>query len=404
MMKINDLIKSEKVDWIKLSDLLDYEQPTKYIVRSTEYNDSFNTPVLTAGKTFILGYTDETTGIYPASNDNPVIIFDDFTTGNHWVDFKFKVKSSAMKILKPKNENVNLRYCYHYIQTIKFDVTEHKRVWISKFSQIEIPIPSIETQQEIVNILDKFTKCVTELQAELQAREKQYSYYRDKLLSEDYLTEVSKLISSISEKDRLRVTTLGEIGKFTRGNGLQKKNLLDSGNPVIHYGQIFTKYGFSTKKTFSYASDDIFSRLRKAKINDILIATTSENIKDVGKSVVWLGEQEVGFSGDMYSYSTEENSKYIAYFLQSNEFQRVKEQIVTGTKVIRIHGSNLEKVKIVLPSRTVQDYIVGILDKFIELTRDIKQGLPKEIKLRKRQYEYYRDKLLDFPKQDVESK
>ena len=169
MSRIDELLKNEKVEWKKLGDLLDYEQPAKYIVKSTNYDDKYDTPVLTAGQTFILGFTDEKENLYIADKDNPVIIFDDFTAGNHWVDFNFKIKSSAIKMLKPK-DGVNLRYCYHYIQTITVDTTEHKRLWISKFSQIEIPIPlKKETQEKIVKTLDKFTNYVTELQAELQA-------------------------------------------------------------------------------------------------------------------------------------------------------------------------------------------------------------------------------------------
>ena len=106
MSKLQDLIDSlcpNGVEFKPLGDLLDYEQPTKYIVRSTEYDDSYKTPVLTAGQSFILGYTDEEDGIYQASKESPVIIFDDFTTSFHWVDFPFKVKSSAMKILYPKS-------------------------------------------------------------------------------------------------------------------------------------------------------------------------------------------------------------------------------------------------------------------------------------------------------------
>lgn len=192
MSKIEELLKNEKIEWRKLGTLLDYEQPSKYIVKSTEYDDRYKTPVLTAGQTFILGFTNEVENIYKADENNPVIIFDDFTAGNHWVDFDFKVKSSAMKMLKPK-EGVNLRYCYHYIQTISIDTTEHKRLWISKFSQIEIPIPSdIKIQEKIAKTLDKFTNCVTELQAELQARTKQYEYYRNLLLSEEYLNKLSE--------------------------------------------------------------------------------------------------------------------------------------------------------------------------------------------------------------------
>lgn len=393
MSKIDELLKNEKVEWKKLGDLIEYEQPTKYIVDSTDYNDKYQIPVLTAGKSFILGYTDEKTNIYQADKENPVIIFDDFTSSSQWVDFKFKVKSSAMKILKPKN-NSNLRYCYHYMNTLNIDTSEHKRLWISKVSKIEIPIPSLKTQEKIVEILDKFTDYVTELQAELQDRTKQYEYYRDMLLSEDYLNKLCKnpQINSYN----LRLTTLGEIGVFTRGNGLQKKDFVSKGKPVIHYGQIYTKYNFESNKTFSFVNEEVFSKLKKANCNDILIATTSENIEDVGKAVVWLGDEEIGFSGDMYSYSTTQNSKYVAYYLQTTEFQRQKEKKVTGTKLIRIHGDDMAKFSISLPPIKIQNKVVEVLDKFQALLTDTEGLLPQEIEQRQKQYEYFREKLLTF--------
>ena len=393
MSKIDELLKNEKVEWKKLGDLIEYEQPTKYIVDSTDYNDKYQIPVLTAGKSFILGYTDEKTNIYQADKENPVIIFDDFTSSSQWVDFKFKVKSSAMKILKPKN-NSNLRYCYHYMNTLNIDTSEHKRLWISKVSKIEIPIPSLKTQEKIVEILDKFTDYVTELQAELQDRTKQYEYYMDMLLSEDYLNKLCKnpQINSYN----LRLTTLGEIGVFTRGNGLQKKDFVSKGKPVIHYGQIYTKYNFESNKTFSFVNEEVFSKLKKANCNDILIATTSENIEDVGKAVVWLGDEEIGFSGDMYSYSTTQNSKYVAYYLQTTEFQRQKEKKVTGTKLIRIHGDDMAKFSISLPPIKIQNKVVEVLDKFQSLLADTEGLLPQEIDQRQKQYEYFREKLLTF--------
>jgi type I restriction enzyme S subunit len=144
-----------KLKTLKLGDILDYEQPTKYIVESTDYNDSFSIPVLTAGKSFILGYTDETEGVF---SDLPVIIFDDFTTAIKYVDFPFKVKSSAMKILKAKREIANIKYLYYKMQTIRANNTEHKRYWISKYAEFEFPIPSLLEQKKIVSILDTADK------------------------------------------------------------------------------------------------------------------------------------------------------------------------------------------------------------------------------------------------------
>lgn len=180
------ILKLEDIEWKKLDDLLEYEQPSKYIVKTTEYKDEYSTPVLTAGKTFILGFTDEKEGIYKADKDNPVVIFDDFTSGKHWVDFDFKVKSSAMKILKAKN-NINFRYCYYYMTTINIDISEHKRLWISRYSKIKIPVPSLKVQEYVVSILDNFDNLINDisqgLPREIELRQKQYEYYREKLLN-----------------------------------------------------------------------------------------------------------------------------------------------------------------------------------------------------------------------------
>lgn len=135
-----------------IDDVLKYEQPTKYIVQTENYNNNFKTPVLTAGKSFVLGYTNEEVGVF---EDVPVIIFDDFTTAFHYVDFPFKVKSSAMKILKSVKEKADLKYLYYKMQTISIDKELHKRYWISKYSQIQITLPDLSTQQKIAAILDK---------------------------------------------------------------------------------------------------------------------------------------------------------------------------------------------------------------------------------------------------------
>ena len=189
---MQELLDGAKVEWMPLGLVTNYEQPTKYLVASTDYSDDFPIPVLTAGKTFILGYTDEIEGIYRAS-ENPVIIFDDFTTANKWVDFNFKAKSSAMKMITSKNESmILLKYVYYWLNTLPNEQTDsdHKRQWISNFSNKQIPIPcpafpekSLEIQAEIVRILDEFSQLNAELNAELNARNKQYNYYRYSLLN-----------------------------------------------------------------------------------------------------------------------------------------------------------------------------------------------------------------------------
>ena len=130
-----------------LEDLLSYEQPTPYIVESTDYSDNYKTPVLTAGKSFIIGYTNETNGIY---DKLPVIIFDDFTTSTQYVNFPFKVKSSAMKILTANTDLVLPKFIFYRMQIIEFDHSTHKRYWIQQYSKIKVKIPSLPEQEKIV--------------------------------------------------------------------------------------------------------------------------------------------------------------------------------------------------------------------------------------------------------------
>jgi hypothetical protein len=145
-----------KWEMVELGEVLEYEQPTNYLVESVNYSDEYKTPVLTAGKSFLLGYTNEVNGIFPTAN-LPVIIFDDFTTATKFVDFPFKVKSSAMKILKSKN-NVNISYVFYMMQKINFDASQHKRYWISQYSKIQIPLPPLEIQEQIVAEIEQYQK------------------------------------------------------------------------------------------------------------------------------------------------------------------------------------------------------------------------------------------------------
>ena len=152
-LRFKDDKGNEFLEWenILLGDTLDYEQPTNYLVSSTEYDDSFEIPVVTAGKTFILGYTDEKKGVFEKEK-LPVIIFDDFTTASQFVDFPFKAKSSAMKILKAKNDT-NIRFIFEALQMINYEVGGHGRHWISVFSNLSISVPSLPEQTKIANFL-----------------------------------------------------------------------------------------------------------------------------------------------------------------------------------------------------------------------------------------------------------
>mgnify|MGYP002586170574 CR=1 FL=1 len=133
---------TEKWEQQKLGEIFEYEQPTSYIVKNTNYDNKYETPVLTAGKSLILGFTNEKSGIKNATSTNPVIIFDDFTTSSHFVDFAFKVKSSALKILTLSNKHDDITFFYGVLKNIKYKPENHERHWISKFSKFNILVPT----------------------------------------------------------------------------------------------------------------------------------------------------------------------------------------------------------------------------------------------------------------------
>lgn len=399
MNNILEMIKNEKVEWKKLGDVCEIGTGKSNTNQQVE-NGKYPFYVRSKDIKRIDEYEfDEEAIIIPGEGGIGEIY--------HYINGKYALHQRAYRIHVLK-DYIKSKYVYYYMQAYFYNfilksavgstVSSIRKGMIENF---EIPIPSLKTQERIVKILDTmvdhFTQLEAELEAELEARNKQYEYYRDKLLSEEYLNKLTKKFGGSVEQ-----VTLGDIGIFTRGNGLQKKDFRLSGKPVIHYGQIYTTYGFSTRETYFFAEETIYSKLRKAKKNDILIATTSENVEDLGKPLVWLGDEEVGFSGDMYSFSTDENSKYIAYFFQSVYFQKIKDKICSGTKVMRIHDNEMRKVQFFLPPIEVQNTIVDFLDRFQAIIQDVDGLLPKEIELRHKQYEYYRERLLDFKRDDNE--
>ena len=372
------------VEYRPLGELLGYEQPTKYLVSSKDYDDSYPTPVLTAGKTFILGYTNEAEGIYPASKEEPVIIFDDFTTAFKWVEFPFKAKSSAMKMLTLKSGTDSLfKYVYYAMQCIVYNSSDHARQWISKYSNIEVPVPPLEIQAAIVEILDKFTNLEAELEAELEARTLQYEYYRDSLFE---------------ALDCPRVP-LGSFAQLVRGSGMPKTDFSESGVGAIHYGQIYTKFGTATAEVIAHVPEDKAKKLAVVNPGDVIVANTSENLEDVCKAVAWVGDSDIVTGGHATVIKApEQNAKFISYYMATGQFNKDKRRHAFGTKVIDVAPKNLAKIEFPLPSLEEQQRIVDILDRFDTLTTSLSEGLPAELAARRSQYEYYRDQLLTFPR------
>ena len=369
------------VEFRPLHELVDYEQPGKYLVSTKSYSDSFSTPVLTAGQSFVLGYSDEVDGVYLASPDSAVVIFDDFTTSFKWVDFPFKAKSSAMKMLTPTDRGLaSLKYIYYAMQTIPYAPQDHARQWIGIYSHFRIPVPPLEVQREIVRILDRFTELEAELQAELQARRRQYAGYRD------------SLVAAVNGQ---RVA-MGELGTFTRGRRFTKSDVVESGIPSLHYGEIYTDYGVSASRAIREVNENLFAQLRFAQPGAVVFAGVGETVVDVGKAVAWLGDGPVAVHDDTFSFSSSLNPKYVAYAVQTDDFHAQKANHVARGKVKRLSAAGLSKIKIPVPGADEQARIVSILDCFDALINDPEIGIPAELTARRKQYAHYRDKLLAF--------
>lgn len=199
--------------------------------------------------------------------------------------------------------------------------------------------------------------------------------------------------------DGVEYKTLGEIATISRGGSFQKKHFVNSGVPCIHYGQIYTKYSLFANTTFTFISDEVAKKQRFAQPNDIVMAVTSENIEDVCKCVVWLGDTPVAVSGHSAIIHHTQNAKYLAYYFHSSMFFTQKRKIAQGTKVIEVSPDKLNRITIPIPPLEVQAEIVRILDTFTELTTK----LTTELTNRKKQYEYYRDSLLT-DNNDIKSK
>lgn len=248
--------------------------------------------------------------------------------------------------------------------------------WLNNFL---IPIPSLEEQNRIVGILDTFTDSIENLKQQIAQRRKQYEHYRDQLLD-------------LEGKEGVEMKTLGEVGSFIRGTGIQKADFVEEGFPCVHYGQIHTKYGLSATETISFVDEKLFKKSKKATKGDVILATTSEDAEGVAKPVAWLSDEDVAVSGDAYIYHHNQNGKFMAHLFVSHRFFLFKVKHATGTKVVRISGDSMAKYEFPLPPLSEQQRIVSILDTFEASISNLEAQLAQ----RQKQYEYYRNQLLTF--------
>ena len=237
-----------------------------------------------------------------------------------------------------------------------------------------IPVPPLQVQREIVKVLDTFT--------ELEARRRQYQYYRDALLAFD-------------DQD-VRWVTLAELGEFIRGRRFTKADYVEEGIGCIHYGEIYTHFGVSASDVVSHVRSDITTKLRFAKPGDVVITDVGETVEDVGKAVAWIGDKDVAIHDHCYAFRHSMNPKFVSYCMQTSSFIAEKAKYVARTKVKTLLIESFSRIRIPVPPLDEQERIVAILDKFDALVNDLSSGLPAEIAARRKQYEHYRDLLLTF--------
>jgi type I restriction enzyme S subunit len=350
------------LEYKKLNEVLGYEQPTKYIVETTDYDDSFETPVLTAGKSFLLGYTEDKEGIF---KNVPAIIFDDFTTSFHYVDFPFKVKSSAMKILTAKEDFVDLKYVYLQMKQVKIDTQLHKRYWISRFSNKEIPFPKIDIEKKY----SKNQQAIAQILGDAAA-------LRDK--TKQLLTEYDLLAQS------LFLDMFGDSYHNPKGFDLVKLNYfidkLESGKSVNSTNDKYIIDEIGILKT-SCVYDGVFDvseakviredELGKAKLNpkkDSIIISRMNTEELVGKSAYVDKDYNNLFLPDRLWQSVKSNVDYsvlwLSHAISQNSFMKSISRVATGTSgsMKNISQKKFLGLKIINPPIALQNQFAEKID------------------------------------------
>ncbi|MCV0384774.1 MAG: restriction endonuclease subunit S [Erythrobacter sp.] len=209
------------------------------------------------------------------------------------------------------------------------------------------------------------------------------------------MSHLRDLVSSLCPAG-VESVALGDLGSITRGRRFVKADMVESGSPCIHYGELYTKYGTWATKAYSYLEPALASRLRVAKPGDVIFVSTGETIEDIGKAVAWLGGEDIVIHDALYAFRSDLDPKYVAYFSQTREFHAQIRRNISSSKVSAISPENLAKVRIPAPPLEIQHEVVRVLDRLAELEANLRLELEAELVARRLQYEHYRDRLLTF--------
>ena len=331
-----------------MGDVFKYEQPQAYIVENTEYNEKNEIPVLTAGQSFILGYTNEHFGIKEASENEPVIIFDDFTTSSHYVNFPFKVKSSAMKLLTLNNQKDNIYCAYNVLKNISYLPVSHERHWISVFSKFGILLPKCTKEQKQ---LGEFFRNVDNL---ITLHQRKY----------DKLVNVKKaMLEKMFPKDgddvpeiRFKGFTeaweqrkLGDLASFSKGYGYSKSDLMESGTPIILYGRLYTNYETVISDVDTYVNEKKGSVYSRG--GEIIVPASGETAEDISVASV-VEKQGVLLGGDLNIVNPTKilNPVFLAISISNGNPHKEMTKMAQGKSVVHLHNADLEKINLNFPS------------------------------------------------------
>lgn len=356
-------------------------------LKRNQYENSGSYPIVDQGRGKIAGFTCDETKLV---RDVPGIVFGDHTREIKYVDYFFVPGADGVKLIRAV-DGISIRYLFHCLTSLSIPSRGYNRHWIL-VREMLIPVPPLEVQREIVRILDQFTMLEAELEAELEARRTQYEHYRNHLLSYD----------SLASRGPVEMARLGDIANIRRGSGMPKSSFVDSGIPALHYGHIFTRYGVSAESASAHVSPSDAEKLVAVAPGDLVFANTSENMDDVGKAVVWKGNEFAVAGGHATVISSSIlDMSFFSHYVRTDHFLLIKRRVAQGTKVIELSAAKLAGITVPVPELSEQRRIADLLDRFDALVNDISSGLPAEIAARRAQYEHYRDRLLSFPEKAV---
>lgn len=356
-------------------------------------------PIIDQGQKFIIAYTDDATAIVPKGE---YIIFGDHTREIKFVDFPFAQGADGVKILLAK-EGITPKYLYYAMSNLQIPSRGYNRHW-SIAKDLPIPLPPLPIQERIVEILDKFSRLSAELEAELELRKKQYDFYRNRLLSFDSNsdTNTTKHYHKGYYPLLVKYQTLGEIGTFYGGLSGKAKTDFENGNKkFISYINVYNNIALNINTTdmVKIAPNE---KQNTIEYGDVLFTGSSETREECGFSSVLTThtDEELYLNSFCFGFRLTDKSillpDFMKHLFRSAPMRKQIIQTANGVTRHNISKAKMSQIKIPLPPLPEQERIVGILDKFETLVSDLSQGLPAEINLVQKQYEYYRNQLLTF--------